>query len=93
MTSLETLKTNDSRKYGVRIVFIDSRNERPDYIDPLDDESISETETEYIFDNGYPYPYLKSEVKELQRYELCQECLYAVENCHCPDREESHDLT
>jgi hypothetical protein len=86
MTTLESLRTGDGRKFGVRIIY---EKGLPDEIDPLDDDSISETETEYLFDNGYfVYNYKKEDVLELRRIELCQICRWPIENCHCPDVEE-----
>lgn len=91
MIDIESLKTRDGRKFGVRITY---EHEPPDGIDPLDDDSISETEAEYLFDNGYNvYSYKKGNVKELQRYELCQVCGFPTENCHCQDAWSPIDLS
>lgn len=91
MTTVESLKTGDGRKFGVRIIYEkgpDGIHPRDDAVDPLDDYSISETETEYLFDNGYNvYSYKKADIKDVQRYESCQVCGFPVDNCRCPDSE------
>ena len=84
--SIDDLKIGDLHiKYGVQIEFNDGKK---DWVDPVTDDSISEDETTYIFNNGlYSYPYEKEHVAKLVRYELCQKCLASIECCRCDEVE------
>ena len=74
-------------EYGIEIVFKDGKK---DWVAPVTDGGVSESEDEYLVCNGaFTYPYKKADVAELRRYELCPKCHYAVDNCHCPEREET----
>lgn len=86
---IDMLRVNDSEiKYGVKIEF--NTGELSDYVDPVMDSGLDESETTYYFYNGYGYyGYKKSEVKNLIRYELCQECLASIDKCRCKDKEDA----
>jgi hypothetical protein len=81
MTTVESLFVGDDRLFGVEIVFKDGKT---DYIDPVENGGVSESNDEYFVCNGaFTYPYKKADVADLRRVKICQSCYYEVENCHC----------
>lgn len=81
MIDLESLRTGDSREFGIEVTHKDGNK---DWYDPLRDEDISENETDFLFDNGRVYNEPKCNVTDLHRYELCQNCHRTLERCECP---------
>ena len=63
-----------------------------DYYDPLNINDFSETEFEYILDMTYKYEIPKEEVEYFERYDLCDECGYELEDNICSKCAEEKEL-
>lgn len=88
MIDIELLFVGDNRMFGIEVVH---KNGSKDWYDPIEAGGITETETEYLINNGgfdsYHEP--KDNVVELLRYEICQNCYRTLERCECHDRGDS----
>jgi hypothetical protein len=85
MIDIKLLSVGENRRFGVEVIHKDGSM---DYYSTLEDGDVTETETEYLLDNGRVYREPKDNVVELRRREVCQECGCLPENCSCPGKED-----
>ena len=62
---------------GIRITFKDGETED---FDPVSDNDIEQTETQYILHLTYDYTFDLSDIESIDFYELCEQCGYELDS-------------